>query len=91
MKAKPIDRDLFVRHAGELADTAGDVLRNKMIAVFDKLSIEERIKFANGDQYFRLAKTILCAAGPDEIHWQFAAQAILPEIKSVKRILRHRA
>lgn len=74
----------------ELCKNAGEVLAERCKIGFIKLSKDEVLKFSNQGQHpWRLARTLMCACH-EVIQEQFSAEAILPAIKSVKRILKNR-
>lgn len=73
-----------------VANSCAKDLEEAGLKVFDNLTEDERQIFtAKSAQYFRFAKTVLCALD-DRIMGQWAAEATLPEIKKLRKLRKQR-
>lgn len=85
-------REQFRQLATELADHVAKYVAEEMVKAYDKTTCDERQQVTKGsivEPSMRLPKVVLCALFPN-LENQFGAEAVVPDIKRIRRILKRR-
>jgi len=70
----------------EMSVKAGEILKERALQLYKKLTYDERLKFSsNGEHPVRLAKTLLCVV-EESITYELGAESIIPAINAIRKI-----